>query len=80
MAGIVTGQRFAVAAALKRKTVGRRICQLYRNDFDGGPAVGAERQNVFGIGSEHNLAHRHRIGRGGQRNLALHGRKLNVLR
>ena len=42
-------------------------------------AVGSQRQNVFGIGSQNHLSHQYRIRSCRQRNLPVNGAKFNIL-
>ena len=79
MAGFFAAQGFVDAAVVKGKSVCRRLGQFHRQNFDCRLAVGSQRQNVFGIGSQNYLSHQYRIRSCRQRNLPVNGAKFNVL-
>ena len=68
MTGFITAQCHIRTAVGKSKTVRRRVGQRYGKYPYRTTPVGSQRQNIFGIRSDDNLAERHRIRRGGKRN------------
>ena len=71
VAGFLAAQKLAAAVVVELKTVKGRLRQLNRYDHHRGFAVGAERQDVFGISAEHHLPQRNRVRGRRQRNFRI---------
>ena len=81
IAGFMPAQSFSRTVVFKGKTVKRRFGQLNGNNADGSFGVGTKSQNIFGIGSEHDLPHLNRVRRCGYRRFAvINYPELNIIR